>query len=77
MHFPPITARSVKKQGRDPVARKQVNGWICEVYRVGKRHEFQALATDIASNTYQTQRIGGPGAQALAMDLIVHYAEAH
>lgn len=39
-------------------------GWMIRIYRVGRRHEYQAIAEDLsgAIPLYQGPRFGGPGA---------------
>jgi serine protease inhibitor ecotin len=63
-----VDARWVKQQGRTPVGTKTVSGWILEVYRVGKRHQYQGLMTCPDTRaSHQTLRFGGPGASLRAM----------
>jgi hypothetical protein len=63
-----VDARWVKQQGRTPVATKTASGWILEVYRVGKRHQYQGLMTHPDTRaSHQTLRFGGEGGKARAM----------
>jgi hypothetical protein len=62
-----IDAQSVKQQGRDPVKTAEVFGWKIEVYRVGRRHEYQALAIGPDGEVMQTPRVGGYQAMTQAM----------
>jgi hypothetical protein len=56
-----VDAKFVKQEGRAPVASKSISGWVLEVYRVGRRHQFQGLMTEPDTGaTYQTLRFGGP-----------------
>ncbi len=57
-----MTASWAKHLGRDPVLGFEHKGWTIEVYRVGRRQEYQALAIDPGGKERQTGRIGGPGA---------------
>lgn len=61
-----IDAIIARKQGRDPVQRVGYRGWIVEIYRVGRRHQYQALAAINGVPALQTARIGGPGAREAA-----------
>jgi len=63
-----IDAITVRERGRDPVIAHEYRGWMIEVYRVGRRHEYQTVAEDLtgAHPLYQGPRRGGPGAMTLS-----------
>jgi hypothetical protein len=62
------TALDVRRQGRQAVRSDQYKGWQIEVYRVGRRHEYQAIAENSADlgTVLQTARFGGPGSMMRA-----------
>lgn len=61
-----VDARYVKSEGREPVSAAEYRGWIVEVYRVGRRHEYQGLAIHPEGHSSQTRRYSGKGAMARA-----------
>lgn len=61
-----MTATRARDEGRRPVKAATYRGWTVEVYRVGRRHEYQGLAIGPDGVVLMAPRSAGPQAMAAA-----------